>query len=628
MRIPLCRCQPRSQPQPLFHNSAQLAQSEREKGQILVIFAGALVILLFFIGLALDAGSLYVTYGNLKRAVDSAAVAAANEFKRDADTAAMTLAANEVLGLMNVDYSSLELLLCDGDNDGVRDTGLPILFEARCPNTPTEDARKLVWVKAEQRAPLYFLSLMGFNDLVISTNTISEAAPLDVVIVLDTSESMAWGIDPTTGLPQTPGYIPNQEFNTTNCNLNDTCQPMKDAKDAAKALIGSLAQGYDRVAIVTYDTVSYERFALGTDLDAAEQAIDDLVKVHDDPPIGYKIWPEWRKANVPYNPMNSEDLDGDGLDYDDPAKLGYTCPFAANYVDDPEYLADRWWTVDEGLPPGPYIKAGWNNGVPCDRDDMYDSLNWYDPVDGSGNKIPSEMWKWTIEDHDQSVANLGSIDLKYRFTNLSTCSGCGLREGTNQLKNGGRFGAVWVMVFLSDGAVNLSDAPPPNYAGNTYTGLPNGFCDGRAGTEHWNNYCKDNSFTPRYCFDSDSSTCPPGTTHVVKSAAHPILNTYSVLDYALDMVDEAALTISTNTDEPLGNEIAIYSIGLNVDGGVAEQFLRYMAAVGDDGDRDTDQCGTTAPNESCGQYYYAPTGDRLLPIFEDIASRIYTRISQ
>lgn len=626
MRIPSCRCQLRSQPQPhsqlQSHSSFQSAQAEHEKGQILVIFAGALIILLFFIGLALDAGSLYVTYGNLKRAVDSAAVAAANEFKRDAQTPAMITAANEVLGMMNVDYANLELLLCDGDNDHVRDTGLPPIFEARCPDTANgEDARKLVWVKAEQEAPLYFLSLLGFRDLMISTNTISEAAPLDVVIVLDTSESMAW----KTGPNGTPGYIPGQDFNPSACNAADTCQPMKDAKEAAKALIRTLANGYDRVAVVTYDTISYEKFALGTDLIAAEKAIDDLVDVHNDPPIGFKVWPEWRKANVPYNPMNSEDLDGDGLDAD---TLPYTCPFAPNYEDDPEFLKDRWWTVDEGLPPGSYIKDGWNNGVPCDRDDKYDSLNWYDPVDGDGNIIPNEMWKWTIEDHDRINTELVNGDPQYKFTNLSTCSGCGLREGANQLKNGGRFGSVWVMVFLSDGAVNLSDAPPPNYADNTFVGLPNGFCDGRAGTVYWNSYCKDDSFTPRYCFDSNSDTCPPGSTYTTITAAHPVLNTYSVLDYALDMVDETALTTSTNEDEPRGNEIAIYSIGLNVDSGVAEQFLRYMAAVGDDGDRSTDPCNGKPVNTTCGQYYYATTSERLLPIFEDIASRIYTRISQ
>ena len=101
------------------------------------------------------------------------------------------------------------------------------------------------------------------------------------------------------------------------------------------------------------------------------------------------------------------------------------------------------------------------------------------------------------------------------------------------------------------------------------------------------------------------------------------------------MIDDAALTRSGNTDEPRGNDIAIYSIGLGTDvlasfGGnqPGAALLRYAAAVGDDGDRTTDPCIGFDADESCGQYYYAPNGAALSGIFDDIAGRIYTRISQ
>ncbi len=58
--------------------------------------------------------------------------------------------------------------------------------------------------------------------------------------------------------------------------------------------------------------------------------------------------------------------------------------------------------------------------------------------------------------------NWAGGDPNYKFTGLSTCSGCGVRQGANQLKGGGRFGSVWVMVFLSDGAANLSDTHATN----------------------------------------------------------------------------------------------------------------------------------------------------------------------
>ncbi len=110
----------------------------------------------------------------------------------------------------------------------------------------------------------------------------------------------------------------------------------------------------------------------------------------------------------------------------------------------------------------------------------------------------------------------------------------------------------------------------------------------------------------------------------------------------MDMVDEAALTVvrnaangsdpNYNPKEPMANDIAIYSIGLGPAISYGENLLRYMAAVGDDGDRNTDQCTNSfgvpvASKTSCGQYFYAAVGDDLLPIFDNIASRIYTKIT-
>jgi len=193
---------------------------------------------------------------------------------------------------------------------------------------------------------------------------------------------------------------------------------------------------------------------------------------------------------------------------------------------------------------------------------------------------------------------------------------------------------VWVIIFLSDGAANMSDTPATgglDASGDPIIPLafPNGFC-----TEgYWTSNCFDTQLSPRYCIDEDADTCPPNTIHETRNR---FTSHYSVYDYALDMIDETALTVNRsydasapyNPDEPIGNDIAIYSIGLGDAISYGEALLRYMAAVGDDGDRNTDPCKTTPAKKSCGNYYYAATGDALLPVFEDIASRIYTRITQ
>ena len=103
-------------------------------------------------------------------------------------------------------------------------------------------------------------------------------------------------------------------------------------------------------------------------------------------------------------------------------------------------------------------------------------------------------------------------------------------------------------------------------------------------------------------------------------------------DYAYDMVDEAALLVSSNENEPLGQNIIMYAVGLGA-ASSGEAILRYMANVGDEGSRGNDACdpdqGTpTPPETNCGNYYYAPSGAYLNQIFESIANRIFTKISR
>jgi hypothetical protein len=103
-----------------------------------------------------------VTYTQLKRAVDAASVAAANNVKisTPGETYAqrkqrVTEAAREMLQLNNVtDIASLEVYLCD-------DSPLPPDFDI-CP-PPGEPPRKLAYVRATQEAPVYFLHLFGID---------------------------------------------------------------------------------------------------------------------------------------------------------------------------------------------------------------------------------------------------------------------------------------------------------------------------------------------------------------------------------------------------------------------------------------------------------------------------------
>jgi hypothetical protein len=531
-----------------------------------------------------------------------------------------------VANLHEVDVTALtmDVYVCDADGDNIRDDSLQTtvpVFYARCPNTlNNQSPRKLVWVEAELQAPLYFLHLLGFASVPLHTNAIAEAAPVDVVVVLDISESMA---STTLGTlcapyggdcPFVDNYDPND--GSVGCNPtvtypNGTCQPLLDAKIAINGLIDNMYNGYDRIAIVTFDQVAQVKPILnevGTqDVNISGNLVNAktriaAIRLHDDPPAA-RMWPNWI-WNKTYNPANPEDRDGNGLDADPnlpPCSVNPTHPNCCNLD------ADRWDEV---------------KGVPCDSDTENDAYDW----DGDGVYTAADTTginDWLTANDPDGAGGIGITD-----SPLSTCTGCGIRIASELLKTSGRPTAVWVMIVLSDGVANLSDTPqtttriPDEY--------PNGFCTGTLGTSFWRRNCIDTALTPRYCIDTASTTCPPSTTW---QGTIPN-NNYSVMDYARDMIDETGLLRSGNAQEPLGNDIAIFTIGLGaagypVSGGgaIGEELLRYMASVGDDGDRQTDLCTLTPAQRNCGTYYYAPVGDQLVQIFEDIATRIYTRIT-
>ncbi|MGW8251145.1 MAG: vWA domain-containing protein, partial [Anaerolineales bacterium] len=457
-----------------------------------------------------------------------------------------------------------------------------------CPS-PGDPPRKLAYVKAVQNAPVFFLHLFGIQSVPFSTSSVGEAATVDLVLVIDTSESMAsdscdqapaGDVDP----PCTPNYDPN-DFNPAACNAANDCYPLRQAKDAAKSLIARLLPGYDQVAIVNYDFRAHHVFGLSSDIAAAMAAVD-AVQVHDDAPAA-KL--EWSKPSPldnlykEFNPIFPDDRDGDGQDADP----GAPCTDLIDY---------RTGAAGKDL---------WDDitGEPCDDDALLDAYDW------NGNGDYSDDGSVPISSFEQT-------------SQVSTCIGCGLHQATQVLRAGGRPDSVWVTVFLSDGIANLSDTHATN--SDIPAGFLYGFCGDDPANSFWESYCIDHnsgSSSGRYCIDDDASECPPGTTHTTQSGP------YSVEDYAFDITDEAALLFSSNSNEPKGEDMVIYSVGLDA-ARVGAGILRYMANLGDDGDRTTDMCSGIPPTSNCGNYYYAPTGAYLDQIFESIAARIFTKISR
>ena len=108
----------------------------------------------------------------------------------------------------------------------------------------------------------------------------------------------------------------------------------------------------------------------------------------------------------------------------------------------------------------------------------------------------------------------------------------------------------------------------------------------------------------------------------------PDANAYDPATTSCTGPGQGAVIFTIGLGEELINDIqcdpAAYPGGCEVNQG--EELLRFIAAVGDDADPSTDPCSSEPIGQSCGNYYFSPTGTGLIQVFEAIASRIFTRI--
>jgi Flp pilus assembly protein TadG len=681
-----------------------------QSGQALIIIALAFVGIAAFVGLAIDLGIFFVAQAHLRRGIDSAAVAAASQMREGTSFQKIGEFTTQFIRLNNIDVSTVYVSRCVTDpstgvntieqysviSDTVDTYASGSAVYQQMVSLCTSPPRKLIRVDAAMDVRFSFLPIIGFYGTTATADATSEAAAIDLVIVFGTGETMGQATpdwtDPSDGQfytyfssafkPDThcnpsagPEFekMPNSPdaFSSGGVDYAPKCRPLWDAKQAAKRLLNTLYYGYDRVAIVRYDFQAYYSFVNPSDPDPNNRVLS--------------------------------------------TSLG----------------ADATATTDS---TGAYA--------------VIDALELRDaPDDAPG----ANAYDWSRLNIDCTLADPTAPECSTPSATRATassCAGCGIRVAANILKNYGRPEAVWAMIFLSDGNVDISDLPdsvlgtgsdpllktgvqPFVFPGDLQPNY-NGFCQGKlidpagrassgATSALWSrplclegtdqntdgiipdaqqktpNYeTVPNSFI-RFCgpFRDNSLDCPPGSVYIgqegytatlaaVNVPMRTISGTvpgnpnvvelgsvvtktlpagtrlfYNVFDYARDQVDFAALTVNCvgnpatscrpGTSDPYsdkekarGSNIVIYSIGLgdpNLGVGVetltainfdaaGERLLRYIAAVGDDGDRVTNPCASVAVGTSCGNYYYAPSPSALGPVFEDIARRIFTRLAR
>ncbi len=255
-------------------------RSYSERGQAIVIIAGALIGIIAIIGLMIDVGILFIDSSRLKRSVDAAAVSAALQYREGYTDDGLEKAATDFIQLNEGNATDVVVEVCNP---------FSALHQPElCPpvTTPPTPPKKTVRVSASKFVEFGFLPVIGIRGTTIRTNAIGEAASIDVVLVIDASESMAYETDASKLDPAAyaneAAYLADYELlassdypdDTSECNLADDCEPFRSIKNVAKDFIDTLYFPYDRVAVVTFDRFAHYYPAPPSGLDYAPWIMD------------------------------------------------------------------------------------------------------------------------------------------------------------------------------------------------------------------------------------------------------------------------------------------------------------------------------------------------------------------
>jgi hypothetical protein len=559
---------------------AIFTQSTRQSGQVIILLVFAFIALLAMVGIVIDGAMVYVQYDHLRRAVDAAAVAATNQYREGRDAIDLHNAVVETIHLQLPDAQNIKFHWCQSDADI---TDMP--YDPQEDTLCTDPPRKRVRVEAELPVDLVFISLVWSNQVILRNEAEAEAAVLNMVLLLDTSESMAYGGCSSTGEEELYQCL-------VECTTGDpgrcSVYPWWESGEAC---------------CVPFDSEPGVRWA-------AYEFVDTLMRKDVDRVAVY---------HLDKTPVITESVEHITCFVPDTREITVTIPGGQTGGVVP--LTTDKDTVLEAI-EDPDLLSVYRRLPACDDDT------------GECCTSPVQVGGYWGEENADCVPP-ESCGYGYRWANTNI--GGGMREAVAELvANGTTDAAVWVIVLLSDGAANATDIAADD---NGWWTCPSP--DGSGGPNYRDRrlvpagpFCRDPEYSgavTRHCpsqavCDRDWYTNPGDVYDEWQ---------YDADDYARDIADLAS-----------SQAIAVYTVGFGPkvisesrgrpDAG--EQLLRYIADVGDDGDLETDPCNSadywdldTNPlnmGEDCGNYYFAQTASDLEDVFESIASRIFSRITQ
>jgi Flp pilus assembly protein TadG len=195
--------------------------SSKEKGIVLPLTALFLVFMIPMIGLAVDAGVLYVLKAKLQTSADAAAIAAARCLN-----VGLTLAAQEATA-KNRALAFFEANFKAGSYGTKNQSVVPVVAE-------TGFRTRTVTVTGSFDAPQYFMRFLGYNTTRVAAEGKASRRDVNLIIVLDRSGSMS--------------------------DTSSNGQPCTTMRTASTNFVNMFAEGRDRLSMILYGASYYAAF--------------------------------------------------------------------------------------------------------------------------------------------------------------------------------------------------------------------------------------------------------------------------------------------------------------------------------------------------------------------------------
>jgi Flp pilus assembly protein TadG len=201
----------------------KLSRDNSEQGSVLVFTALAMIVIVSFVGLAIDVGNLRNTRRRLQSAVDAAAIAAALEVsacKGTSACSAMQTAAKSALSENGFPGSTV-MTGCSGT------PGSSLIIMVNNPpciqgaNDPNSGNTSYVEVYASESVPTYFASVLGFSKFTVPARAEAKKTPNpNCIWALDSSGGNAFSVDLLASVTSACGIVDESSaWNALSCNL-------------------------------------------------------------------------------------------------------------------------------------------------------------------------------------------------------------------------------------------------------------------------------------------------------------------------------------------------------------------------------------------------------------------------